>query len=1084
MVLPVAVLFAVLAGCASAPPDSAHAPAPAAASSSAARPHPSSTPSALPSSPLVLSPPPPPPLRPSRIRLGEAQAEYLEPSIELMPGGQSVLLVSQHADRPFAFARRYGGAEKEIGPVLRFGGEYVVGAFDVKTGQEATLAVATSDGSRLCISQFEPGADKAKSRVCNALSPAFVVQIGTKIAFVETEFERPPESAQKTATPAKNPPAAQKPPAKTNKKPAKKTNKKPAKKTTKKTKSPKKPNPKTQKAPKKPSSAPKKPKEFINIRLRFTDPDGQAETDSLLTGLRFQKVLDGLNLIDAQGHPNGVDLLWYEPSEKPIALPKSSMGRARIAGGSLGPDGHFDPKSAVPVVEGDLEYTGIAGHHDGRLYRTPSAATFIGLTGRPGGCESVRIAPALSLIQANAAYCAVAPERMAERKGVATAQELAVFQALLTQEPRRRHGQPQNDPGLAAWAGDRGFFVSFSPSGEELRALSLTDGKTVPIEQPFVAHRSHLKWGALSADGIDALAMLSGKLSHIDAQGHVTPIEWPATPGSKAPLSEAMSVGRRPAVRIQNTWFLAARGDVLQVHPTVKPIALLAGHAHPDTSILVGGHEKGFLLERAGTQFKRYSINAEGIATLLETGGAFQSPVRAGFDAVEQPGGGVLVAGVSAADPEVVLTFPLDASGKPGEIQKTQKIQKTSLKIEAGELFVRLTALPKGGALLSDIQRTQVIWLDSEGRELDAKPWLQKDQNDQNERCFDGMPIQIQKEQKNWPAPLPGVFVELPEAELPGTCFVSEPMWAADESALKWLGTSENALDSLAEWASVALHFKEDVPNSNELKAKAQGSAPVLGRAEASPCPPEMVSIAGKYCIDRFEAMLVDTDTGEPFSPDYPATPKTLEFILSEWSMGRSRVGNAHARAMPLPFLPRWQRGSSAKPMAVSRMGARPNGYVTGLVAESACTAAGKRLCTLDEFVTACRGENDTLFPYGDSYEEGVCNVFREDHPAAMLHGNASVGHLDPRLNRVRTEKGPLLRETGATPACRSEWGSDAVYDMVGNVDEWVDEEGGAFAGGFYARSTRSGCEALVTAHPKAYLDYSTGVRCCKDGGK
>ena len=33
----------------------------------------------------------------------------------------------------------------------------------------------------------------------------------------------------------------------------------------------------------------------------------------------------------------------------------------------------------------------------------------------------------------------------------------------------------------------------------------------------------------------------------------------------------------------------------------------------------------------------------------------------------------------------------------------------------------------------------------------------------------------------------------------------------------------------------------------------------------------------------------------------------------------------------------------------------------------------------------------------------------------------------------------------------------------------------------FYARGTTTGCEALVTAHPESYLDYSTGVRCCAD---
>jgi hypothetical protein len=71
------------------------------------------------------------------------------------------------------------------------------------------------------------------------------------------------------------------------------------------------------------------------------------------------------------------------------------------------------------------------------------------------------------------------------------------------------------------------------------------------------------------------------------------------------------------------------------------------------------------------------------------------------------------------------------------------------------------------------------------------------------------------------------------------------------------------------------------------------------------------------------------------------------------------------------------------------------------------------------------------------------------------------------------------LRPTGGTPGCKSQWGDDAVYDMVGNLDEWVDEADGTFVGGFYARSTRNGCESKITAHAPTYLDYSIGARCC-----
>jgi hypothetical protein len=256
--------------------------------------------------------------------------------------------------------------------------------------------------------------------------------------------------------------------------------------------------------------------------------------------------------------------------------------------------------------------------------------------------------------------------------------------------------------------------------------------------------------------------------------------------------------------------------------------------------------------------------------------------------------------------------------------------------------------------------------------------------------------------------------------------------------------------------------------------------------ASGAACPGDMVSVAGHFCIDRFEGTVVDQASGQELSPDYPTTPNLFEIALGEWATARLQVGNLHARAFPMPYVPAWQRGKTFTHTVVSRGGVRPNGYLTGLVAESACKGAGKRLCTLDEFVTACRGEDDTLFPYGDAYEEGACNVFRPDHPAAILHDNASVGHLDPRLNRVKVRGEPLLRTTGSTPACRSRWGNDAAYDLVGNLDEWVDEGAGAFAGGFYSRATRGGCESVITVHPKNYIDYSIGVRCCRDaaGGK
>lgn len=239
-------------------------------------------------------------------------------------------------------------------------------------------------------------------------------------------------------------------------------------------------------------------------------------------------------------------------------------------------------------------------------------------------------------------------------------------------------------------------------------------------------------------------------------------------------------------------------------------------------------------------------------------------------------------------------------------------------------------------------------------------------------------------------------------------------------------------------------------------------------------CPADMVSVRGQFCIDRYEASLVD-QRDRPLSPYYPASRDALVHVL-----GVFRGVTPRRRALPLPTPPEYSMDEAFEPHARSLPGVVPQGYLSGVAARQVCENAGKRLCRPDEWVTACKGQTATKFPYGDSYAVGKCNVFRDAHPAVVLYGDASKNHLDPRLNLAEGADGPLLRKTGATPSCRSEWGQDAIFDMVGNLDEWVDDERGAFQGGFYSRSTREGCDARIAVHPPPYADYSLGVRCCK----
>ena len=243
-------------------------------------------------------------------------------------------------------------------------------------------------------------------------------------------------------------------------------------------------------------------------------------------------------------------------------------------------------------------------------------------------------------------------------------------------------------------------------------------------------------------------------------------------------------------------------------------------------------------------------------------------------------------------------------------------------------------------------------------------------------------------------------------------------------------------------------------------------------------CGADMVRVHS-FCIDRWEVHTVDATSGEPLSPYYAPNPKLAASVRDTWLSEQSTVGSAAARAFPLPELSAFQREHRFEPRAVSEAGVVPQAYLSYHLAKKACENAHKRLCTKDEWVTACRGQKDTQFPYGDTFRAGRCNVHRAIHPGYVLHASSSLGLLDPRLNLVEEGDDPLLYLTGTSANCASEWGNDKIYDMVGNLDEWVEDS--MFLGGFYARSTTKGCDAQISSHAESYFDYSTGTRCCAD---
>jgi sulfatase modifying factor 1 len=237
-----------------------------------------------------------------------------------------------------------------------------------------------------------------------------------------------------------------------------------------------------------------------------------------------------------------------------------------------------------------------------------------------------------------------------------------------------------------------------------------------------------------------------------------------------------------------------------------------------------------------------------------------------------------------------------------------------------------------------------------------------------------------------------------------------------------------------------------DAPRDAPLDAPRDAGIDALTDAASLRCPAEMTLVAGRVCVDRWEATL------EEGSLDGGASP---------WS----------------PF----QNPGRRRVRAVSRPDVTPQGYISGEQAQAACREAGKRLCVLDEWLAACRGPMMFTWPYGMAYIARRCNEGRAVHPVVQFFGTATGVFTFENMNHPGINMQPdTVARTGAFSGCVSPWGA---FDMAGNLHEWIADPNGTFKGGFYVDAVRNGpgCLYTTTAHAAAYHDYSTGFRCCAD---
>jgi Sulfatase-modifying factor enzyme 1 len=169
---------------------------------------------------------------------------------------------------------------------------------------------------------------------------------------------------------------------------------------------------------------------------------------------------------------------------------------------------------------------------------------------------------------------------------------------------------------------------------------------------------------------------------------------------------------------------------------------------------------------------------------------------------------------------------------------------------------------------------------------------------------------------------------------------------------------------------------------------------------------------------------------------------------------------------------------------APNLLGSMPFALRTAIDGEQWCASRGKRLCSEGEWVRACEGPHGRRFPYGDTHRASACN---DERPWLSVDWKSLALWPDPaaiaeatRLNQADA--------SGSRTGCVSEEG---VYDLTGNVAEWVRRDGrdtrpgyehvlkGCYWAGCY-HEPEPNCAFRNSAHPGTFRTYEAGFRCCR----
>ena len=285
---------------------------------------------------------------------------------------------------------------------------------------------------------------------------------------------------------------------------------------------------------------------------------------------------------------------------------------------------------------------------------------------------------------------------------------------------------------------------------------------------------------------------------------------------------------------------------------------------------------------------------------------------------------------------------------------------------------------------------------------------------------------------------------------------------------------------------------------SAQASASASGSAAAVGSASASPADAGALAADAGLLPVAIGAVSPDGGVAENQTPE--GMVRIGRFFIDKYEAHLIAYG-AEGQITSLPHYAR--PPEDGKYQARSEPDVFPQAYISRVESALACKNAGKRLCTMSEWQRACGGRKGTqYYPYGSHIIKGKCNS-QKNHLLSIVHGPDATKWKYEQFNDPELNKTPgFLEKTGSYPECG---GDNAVFDMVGNVHEWVSDSvdqalmdklaeenierhdqpwrvgNGVFMGGFFSTGEElgPGCRYTTVAHEPAYHDYSTGFRCC-----